>query len=358
MKNKLIWYAFGFFILTGCVKKADDLFDKSPDQRLNEALTAYQQALTTAPNGWKVYVYPKGLETSDNLSVGGFSYFMKFTDANRVAMYSDFDTVKAAVSFESGYRLKAAQRPSIYFDNYSYIHVPADPDATISQSPTGSDGKGWGTDFEFAITDEKVQGDTIHLKGNQNNSIAIMVKATKAEADAYAAGGLKASMKKLKNLNALGYFKKMSFGSKSYFIRLNEGNKTITFLWLDGSGKEQSFTTGYLSTLEGILFTIPFSDGTQTIYGINFTTYDPVSNVVGISINGVNGTIVNNGSWLTLDVDAPERWWQYSADRDSWWTSFTGFTINGVTDALGLRNIPNFYAIVYWSAFNPAYDAF
>ena len=103
LKNRLLYILTSAILFAGCDKKTDEIFDKSPDQRLSEALAAYQQALVSAPNGWKVYIFPKGLE-SQSIQVGGFSYYMKFTDANRVTMVSDFDTTTASVPKESGYR--------------------------------------------------------------------------------------------------------------------------------------------------------------------------------------------------------------------------------------------------------------
>jgi len=354
-KNILLYLLTCVIFFTACQKKADYLFDKSPDERLSETLTADQKVLTSAPNGWKVYVMPKGLEKSDQLEVGGFSYFMTFTDNNRVTMYSDFDTVKAITPNESAYRIKATQRPSLFFDTYNYIHFPTDPVASISQSPLGYDGVGWGSDLEFSFADEKVQGDTIRLKGNQNGSIAIMIKATKAEADAYAAGGLKASMKKFKDLNSLGYFKKLTFGNNSYYLGINEGNRTLTFNWLSGS-TVQSFTTGYFHTLEGIRFTNPFVNGSVVVPGINFNSFNSSTSTMDVTVNGTAGTIVNAGAPLQVDVNAPKTWWQYAADRDNFWSSFNGFTVNGVPDYFKMRSIPNFYAFAFYPLFGGNYD--
>ena len=70
LKNNFL-FVLAIFVFAGCQKKTDEIFDKSPDDRLTEALDAYQQALVGAPNGWKLVVYPKGLESQD-IEVGGF----------------------------------------------------------------------------------------------------------------------------------------------------------------------------------------------------------------------------------------------------------------------------------------------
>ncbi|HVG15474.1 MAG TPA: DUF4302 domain-containing protein, partial [Chitinophagaceae bacterium] len=179
MKQSSLYILFLFMLVSGCVKKSDELFDKTADERVSESLAAYQSALVAAP-GWKLFVYPEGLKSQD-IEVGGLTYYVKFGDNNRVTMVSDFVVPMALTTKESGYRLKAAQRPSLVFDTYSYIHAAADPDPEVSFSPTGEGGYGWGTDYDFSFTDAQPKGDTIRLKGNFNQSEALLIKATQAE---------------------------------------------------------------------------------------------------------------------------------------------------------------------------------
>ena len=181
MKNIFYCLISFVFFCAGCTKKTDTIFDKTVDERLTEALTNYQNALTSAP-GWKLFVYPKGLD-SNLYKVGGLTYYLKFANNNRVTMVSDFLTSIAATPKESGYRLKALQNPSIIFDTYTYMHIAADPDPAVSFSPANSGGYGWGTDFNFGFKDVAIK-DTFRLKGNFNKSEAVLIKATQAEMDA------------------------------------------------------------------------------------------------------------------------------------------------------------------------------
>lgn len=349
-KNNFLYSIACFILLAGCQKKTDEIFDKSPDQRLTEALAAWQQTLVGAPNGWKFVVFPKGLK-SQNIEVGGFSFYMKFTDANRVTMVSDFDTTTGATPKESGYRLKAVQRPSLYFDTYSYIHIPSDPTAAISRTPAGDNGLGWGSDFEFSFADKAPSGDTIRLVGNFNNSEAIMIKATAQEAAAYNNKQLTASIKLLQNLNLIGYFKFLNFGGRQYYITVDEGNKLITLSWLDAGGNERTFTTGYYSTINGIVFLEPFNTGTAIIPGINFLTWNAGTLTMNVSVNNTNTSISDAGRPLKLDVNLARAWWQFSYDQENYWFSVFGFTVNGVRDAYKVRSIPNFYYLGYWAWF-------
>ena len=176
--KRLFYILFAVLFVTGCTKKSDELFEDPADVRLAKVLTAYQDALMQAP-GWKLFVYPQGLRSED-IEVGGLTYYVRFPDSNRTVMVSDFLLNMAFVPKESSFRLRAVQRPSLVFDTYSYIHVAADPDQDVSFSPTGANGYGWGTDYDFSFT-EAAPGDTIVLKGNFNNSDAYLIRATEEE---------------------------------------------------------------------------------------------------------------------------------------------------------------------------------
>ncbi|MBE7172118.1 MAG: DUF4302 domain-containing protein [Williamsia sp.] len=253
-------------LLAGCTKKTDNLFDKTVDERLSEALTNYQTALTSAP-GWKLFVYPKGLESQD-IKVGGLSYYLKFAANNRVTMVSDFLPTLAATTKESGYRLKALQRPSLIFDTYSYMHIPADPDPNVSFSPTGSGGYGWGTDFNFSFTEVAVK-DTMVLKGNFNKSEAVLVKATQAEMDAAFTRGRLRDIINLSydypNNNPFLYFQASS--SQKAAVGFDFNNVIITFSTLEGTtivNKSMAFSF----TTYGIHLMMPVTIGSYTFQDI------------------------------------------------------------------------------------------
>lgn len=225
-KLTLLYIASAALAITACKKNETDyLFEKPIDERLNESLSSYQDVLVKAP-GWRLFVYPQGLKSS-GIEMGGFSYYVQFTQDNRVKMVSDFAVEMATTPNESGYRLKALQRPSLFFDTYSYLHVAADPSAAVSQSPTGSNGAGWGSDFTFSFTEAKPTGDTLVLEGNQNFSDALLVKVSAGEIDsALNKGALK------KNIDAM-----MSYVAKNQFLGLPLPNNNKAALSFDVSYK-------------------------------------------------------------------------------------------------------------------------
>jgi hypothetical protein len=261
MKNYITICSLLVVVLSGCIKKVEDIFPETPDQRIEKSLNAYKSALMGAP-GWKLFLYPSGLQ-SLNIEVGGLTYYVTFPDSNRTVMVSDFNEETAAVPNESSYRLKATQRPSLVFDTYSYIHIAADPDETVSFSPAEAGGYGWGTDFDFSFEDAE-PGDTLFLEGNFNHSGALLVKATQEEIDAAFNGQLAHIVEATTNFansNAFLYFNstentKIGLSFNTFLYRLN-----FTYL---SSGDLQTVNVPYSHTTYGLHFKFPLTIGGYT----------------------------------------------------------------------------------------------
>ena len=269
MQKKLyIYIAAAALVFSACKKNETDyLFDKPIDERINESLSSYQEALSQAP-GWRLIVYPQGLKPT-GLEVGGFSYYMKFTNANRVNMVSDFDTAMARVSSESGFRLKALQRPSLFFDTYSYIHVAADPDAYVSNSPAGQNGVGWGSDFNFSFTESR-PSDTIVLQGNSNGSEAILVKVSAGEIDsALNKGALRNTIDAL-----MTYAENTSFLSlpitngKKAALSFDFGLKLLQLFYKNDNNSLVTIKSAFAFTTKGIWLKRPVTMGGYTFQEI------------------------------------------------------------------------------------------
>lgn len=275
--------------LTSCDKEAEDLFDKPVDERISEALATYQAALVAAP-GWKLFVYPQGL-AGQGIEVGGLSYYVKFADANRVTMVSDFNVGMAAVPKESGYRLKATQRPSLVFDTYSYIHIAADPDENVSFSPAQAGGYGWGTDFDFSFT-EAAPKDTIKLKGNFNNSDAFLVKATQAEMDAaFNAGRLAEIVDATADFAGTSFLSFPASDNSKIGVSFNLFLYLINFTTLTSGGDLVTISAPFSHTTYGIHFKEPISVGGYTFQDL---FWDDAQEVYYIQNGGTRVTIAGS----------------------------------------------------------------
>ena len=353
MKKLLIAICIIAVAISSCKKDNKSVFDKSPDERLKEKLDAYQVQLSGAQDGWK------GLLVTDSGRGSTHSFYFKFNNENRVVMLSDFDSLSAVTLKESSYRLKALQQLSLLFDTYSYLHVLADPDGTVNGGPVGA---GLFSDFEFYF--DAATSDTIKLVGRFNGSKMTLVRATKAEADAYNSGQLAAGL----NINKiLTYFKRLTIGTQLYDVKIDPVNKQFVFSWLDGSGNLQTFTTGYYFIAGGVVFTSPLVNGSQTITGFSNIVWNQASETLNLTADGVASTITGIVVPLKVDTGAPRRWWNYALNnRNSWgdffWFSEKGFHVNGVDDAFGIRSLTSgtsiYLFLIYYPEFDPGNDAF
>lgn len=274
-------------LLAGCKKETPDLFEQTPDERLQEALDKFSAALYEGL-GWKLFVYPKGLESQD-IEVGGLTYYLRFPDSNRVTMVSDFTIDMAAVAEESGFRLKAAQRPSLIFDTYSYIHVAADPDESVSFSPAQTGGYGWGTDFDFSFT-TAAPADTIVLQGNFNKSDAYLIKATPEEMDAAFNGGLAAIMNATTayaGSNAFLHF--IGSHNAPVGISFNLFLYRINFTWSTG-GQLMTISAPFSHTTYGLHFKNAITVGGYTFQDLY---WDAAQQVYYFNASGNRVNIVN-----------------------------------------------------------------
>lgn len=346
MKQNFLFILFAALIFSGCKKDDDTAFDQSPDVRLNEALNKYQSALTGSAAGWNATL---------RTGTGGiYHFYFRFNESNRVFMYADINLETATTLRESSYRLKALQTPSLLFDTYSYLHILADPDAGVNG---GVYGQGLSSDFEFSL--DSLAGDSIKLTGRFNGTKVTLVKATQQDLDAWQ-NGQWAKALGFENINKIqNYFKRINIGGTNYEVKANLVQRIITFSWVDGNGNLQQFSTGYYYNSTGIVFLTAFNTGSQTINGLEITSWDASNLVLNVKINGTAATITGAPQPLKVDLTAPTRWWQYAVTNgEAYWISFNGFHVNGVDDAFGIKTLSKFYYLIYWPQYTTANDLF
>lgn len=167
--------AFRFFLLTGivsillsCDNDYETIFKESPDERIHQALIEYNTLLMEAPNGWRCMLYTG--------TGAGYFYYFKFDNDGKVTMVSDFNEETASEFIIGSWMLKALQKPTLTFDTYAYIHLPADPDGDVNG---GGNGQGLISDFEFTFSE--TTGDSVFMKGLKHNTELVLVRATAEE---------------------------------------------------------------------------------------------------------------------------------------------------------------------------------
>ena len=208
LMKKITIYICVVLLVAAC-NKEKAAFNKDVDDRINEQLGNYESVITGSANGWTA--------TLETRLGSTYSFYFRFNDNNRVFMFCDFDSTTAGIQKESSFRLKSLQQPCLIFDTYSYIHMLADPDASVNG---GYYGGGLISDFEFSI--DTCTADSILLTGRFNGSKAIMRKASVQDRTAWENKQVRSSITGLQNLGRiLNYFKRLTYNGTEYEIQIN-----------------------------------------------------------------------------------------------------------------------------------------
>jgi hypothetical protein len=346
MIMKKILYTFILFTAIASCSKEKKAFDKDADDRINEQLGNYQSVITGSTNGWTATLVTRLGNT--------YSFYFRFIESNRVFMNCDFDSTTAGEQKESSFRLKSLQQPCLIFDTYSYIHMLADPDASVNG---GYYGGGLISDFEFSI--DTCTADSILLTGRFNGSKAIMLKATAQDRAAWENKLVRNSITGLQNLGKiLNYFKRLTYNGTEYEIQINTTFKSAVITWKDASGTVHTVTTPYYFSPAGIQFSIPVVNGSTTITGFTLTGFNTTTNTLQIKVNNTDATIAGAIRPVNPDVQAGRQWWNWGAAAQSYWYSFDGFHVNGVDDAFDVQSLrtdtSSFYYFTYWPGIQPS----
>ena len=172
MKYKIIIIVCMATLLASCVRDTENLFDKSAEGRINEAVQTYRDLLTAQTNGWIVEYYPEKTQ-----KYGGFNLYFRF-EGNQVAVRSEIDPSVSAISTWS---TGTDMGPTINFDTYnSVLHYFSDPG--VPQG--GGYGLNYEGDYEFVVVSGSA--DEFILMGKKTKNIIRMtpLPANKT-ADAY-----------------------------------------------------------------------------------------------------------------------------------------------------------------------------
>ncbi len=223
---KIIYLLILGIIMLSCEKDNNQVFDKSPDERISRMLAEYENILTANTNGWLL-----ALETGAS---GGFDHWVKFDKNNRSFMLSDAEGTTSRFGktstevLESSYRLKSVQTPVLMFDTYSYIHMLADPGGSVNG---GNNGVGLKTDFEFSFGEYDPSSAVIPLKGRYNKSRAFLFPCSQEEYDKIQEGGLKKIHTDFKSFMKDNYrFPVLDFGTKKVDIELSSRSVSMKYI--------------------------------------------------------------------------------------------------------------------------------
>lgn len=320
MKMKLVYIFLLAAFVSSCSKKNDRAFTETPEERVNKVLNQYQTQLESGVNGWKA------LLTND--AGASYSFFFKFDNKNRVVMYSDFKSDFAGTAKESSYRLKALQQVSLLFDTYTYIHVLADPDPEVAGGTVGS---GYNVDFEFYF--DNATTDTINLVGRKHSNTLRLIRATKAEADAFAAGGMKNAMSLGDNYGKiLQYWKTFLLGTTTYQITMDTAGRSITMFYKNGSTVRRA-TSKYYYTATGLTLLTPITGVGTTITGFSNISWNATNQTFSMRVNNTTVTLGGVNAPAAIEAGIANTWRYTAGSTGTYWYNYQGIRINGVDNA-------------------------
>ncbi|QDW26661.1 DUF4302 domain-containing protein [Pedobacter sp. KBS0701] len=161
-RNYYLLLVISCLLFAACDKKKDRVFEESPTQRLNTAVTNAQTILKSKPNGWIMQYYP-----GDDAQYGGFNFFVNFTSNANVNVQADY----IATNETSTYKVYPGAGPILTFDTYNSIFAFFAAPGAISGAINYD--VGYGGDIEFLVM--KATADSVILKSRKRGNNIIMV---------------------------------------------------------------------------------------------------------------------------------------------------------------------------------------
>lgn len=235
-------------ITAACDNDYETIFNESPDERVEQALNEYSTLINSAPYGWKASLYTE--------AGAGYFYYLDFQEDGNVTMISDFNTTTAGNSMAGTWVLKALQKPTLTFDTYSYIHMPADPDGNVNGGTTG---EGLLSDFEFTFV--RSAGDSVIMKGLKHKTELYLVKATEEETTAILGDDILHILQSTNSYIADHAGLKLQLpGNIVVPVAIDVARKLFAVQYLSTDGtKIETFIAPFTFSLQGIVLKTPAS---------------------------------------------------------------------------------------------------
>lgn len=234
--------------LLSCENEYEPVFEGSPDARLQKVLDEYNHILNDVHHGWKGQLY--------TATGAGYFYYFDFDEDGTVAMFSDFNETSAGTSLEGTWTLKALQKPTLSFNSYSYVHLPADPDGNVNG---GNNGEGLVSDFEFAFSE--ISGDSIIFRGIQRNTEMVLIKASGEERSAILNQNVRRILESSVAYKEANRNLRLTLPDDSSIpVDFSISTKTFGAQYLSADGNTvESFATPFTFSARGILLRHPFN---------------------------------------------------------------------------------------------------
>ncbi|OQP42813.1 hypothetical protein A4H97_11675 [Niastella yeongjuensis] len=255
--KQLLYILAATLFATGCKKDDTKIFEETPEERMSARIDELNSALNSSQYGWKA-----SLTTS---AKGGYGFYMDFKSPGSITMVADLDSATATQANTSTYRIKWVMNATLIFDTYNYISLLQDPNpATYG----GNAGSGLQSDVEFEY--ERINGDSVLLRGFKYKNELVLVKVTAEQKDRYLSAAYKANIDAINNYfvgKTYNFINIAGLNNKVQFL-FDKGNKTVVFQYTDNNGEVKKADGKFNFEDVGLIF----SSGGITVNGITFVS--------------------------------------------------------------------------------------
>lgn len=232
-----------FFLVSGCQKDEDLVFDKSASERLQESMADIKATLEGAEYGWRMEYFA----ATSAKDYGGYNFVLEF-DSGKVSISYENEPETALTSL---YKMTDDNGPVLSFDTYNaFMHYFATPSSARYEARGG--------DFEFTV--RNCSPEEIEMVGKRSRRLIRMYPLSE-KPETYILKAHKASE------DFLVAFCEGTVGSATV-----EGSFDLNYRQLTLTSSEGTVTVPFVTTLTGIKLYNPVEIGGRTISELDFNS--------------------------------------------------------------------------------------
>jgi hypothetical protein len=232
-------------LFAGCKKDKVKVFEETPEERMSARINELNTALTGSEHGWRASL------TTSARGGGGYGFYLDFDESQSMLMVADLNDESATKPNTSTFRIKWVMNATLIFDTYNYISMLQDPSPSTYGGAAGS---GLQSDVEFEY--QRINGDSIILRGFKYKNNLILVKATAEQKNRYLSAAFKANIDEMNiffTVKQNNYINVAGINNPVEFI-LDKSAKTAKFQYMNDNGTVVQVIGKYSFEDVGIVF--------------------------------------------------------------------------------------------------------
>lgn len=281
-----------FVILFISCQDDGQVFEKSADERAEEAIASLKEKLIAPPNGWIVKYRPEQ-------ESGSFNVLLRFDENNNVNIKTDLGVNEGEFYDQTiTYRIDNSLGLELIFETYSFFSYLFEQEGATFQA-----------EYEFNYVNETNGSLVFRSKTDPSSPTTIVFQPAWEGAENLLGMQLVGNLNKLADSpDKFTSVFKLSYTNKdlAFYLSFDDFRRTINFNYAapksgTESGRELAFSTGYIIQGDSMVFDTPFTGSFQgsevSVSGIKFNELTDAAIDVcpePVSINRYTGAISND----------------------------------------------------------------